>query len=223
MSDIYGLTAENLLRILPEVLRQDESMAALAASIADVLAARPAEVERLLIYPAIDRLPEDLLDILAYDFKVDWWDGNYSLEEKRNTLKGNWAVHRCLGTVGAVKTAIEAIYPATQVTEWWEYGGEPYHFKLTIDITYSPVDPEKHRRVMERVGFYKNLRSHLDAVEYYDIGGKAAVWLLGAGPGEYIEDSGKAVYHQQAIPAVLYASALRAGDTLADGATAILY
>ena len=72
MNDTHGLTVENLLRTLPDVLKNDESMAALAAAIAQVLSARPSEIRNLMIYPRIEELPEDLLDILAYDFKVDW-------------------------------------------------------------------------------------------------------------------------------------------------------
>ncbi|NCE66053.1 phage tail protein I, partial [Pseudoflavonifractor sp. 524-17] len=60
---------------------------ALAQAIAELLARRKEEIDRLLIYPAIDRLDEPLLDILARDFKVDWWDADYSVEEKRRTLK----------------------------------------------------------------------------------------------------------------------------------------
>ena len=142
-----GLTAENLLLALPEALRQDEQMQALAAGIAEVLAARPAEIDRLLIYPRIDELPEALLDRLAYDFKVDWWDAEYSLAAKRQTLKDNWQVHRRLGTKAAVEQAIAAIYPKTQVLEWFEYGGEPYHFKLEINLTGSSFDRERQQRV----------------------------------------------------------------------------
>ena len=162
-----GLTAENLLLALPEALRQDEQMQALAAGIAEVLAARPAEIDRLLIYPRIDELPEALLDRLAYDFKVDWWDAEYSLAAKRQTLKDNWQVHRRLGTKAAVEQAIAAIYPKTQVLEWFEYGGEPYHFKLEINLTGSSFDRERQQRVLDRVEYYKNLRSHLDGVFYF--------------------------------------------------------
>lgn len=172
-----GLTAENVLRTLPEVLRNDESMYALAASIAGVLAARLEEIEQLMIYSRIDALPEALLDILAYDFKVDWWDGDYSLAEKRQTLKDSWQVHRMLGTKAAVEKAISAIYPETQVSEWFEYSGSPYHFRLLIDATYEDVDPAKHQRVLARVEFYKNIRSVLDEVEYYDSGGRAATYF----------------------------------------------
>lgn len=173
MNENHGLTTENLLRTLPETLRNDESMAALAESIAGVLADRPGEIQNLLIYSRIDQLPEDLLDILAHDFKVDWWDSDYTLEEKRRTLKDSWRVHRTLGTKAAVVTAISAIYPDTQLQEWFEYGGQPYHFKLLIDATYDNVDPDKHQRVLDRVAYYKNLRSVMDEVEYYDSGGSA--------------------------------------------------
>ncbi len=188
MSDIHGMTAENLLRTLPDVLKSDESMAALAVSVAQVLSERLSEIQRLTIYSRIDELPEELLDILAYDFKVDWWDGDYTLKEKRKTLKDSWRVHRMLGTKAAVETAISAIYQNTQVSEWFEYNGEPYHFKLLIDATYENVDPAKHQRVLDRVEYYKNLRSVLDEVEYYDSGGSAIVYFGAAAVGCEIVD-----------------------------------
>ena len=166
MNSAHGLTAENLLRALPEALQNDESMAALAASVAGVLSARPEEIRRLSIYPRIGELPEELLDILAYDFKVDWWDADYTLEEKRRTLKDSWRVHRMLGTKAAVELAISAIFPEVRVSEWFEYGGKPYHFRLSIDVSEEDTSSERYRRVLERVNWYKNLRSHLDEIIY---------------------------------------------------------
>lgn len=166
MSSRYGVTKDNLLASLPVALRQDKSMLALADSLADMLAARPEEISRTLIYPRIDQLDEGLLDILAYDFKVDWWDADYSLDEKRRTLKSSWSVHKTLGTKAAVETALRAVYENAKVVEWFEYGGEPYHFRLDLDVRDGSFDPIKHRQVMQRVAFYKNLRSWLDAVAY---------------------------------------------------------
>ena len=163
----HGLTKENLVATLPPALRTDPSVVALAEALGEVLAVRPAEIERLRIYPAIDTLDEPLLDILAHDFKVDWWDPEYSLEEKRRTLKDSWRVHRLLGTRAAVEMAISAIYPHTQVLEWFEYGGEPYHFRLDINITNDHIDSDKQRRVLERLNFYKSLRSHNGGVTYF--------------------------------------------------------
>lgn len=162
----HGLTKENLLAALPQALQRDPSVSALAEGIAEVLAGRPAEIDRLRIYPAIDRLDERLLDILAQDFKVDWWDPNYSLEEKRRTLRDHWRVHKSLGTPAAVVTAISAIYQGTTLEEWFQYDGEPYHFRLNIDLTGDQGDPERMQRVLERLEYYKSLRSHLDSIDY---------------------------------------------------------
>lgn len=179
MDNPHGLTAENLLRALPDVLRNDNGMSALAEAIAGTLSRRPKEIEALMIYARIDALPEELLNILAFDFKVDWWDAEYTLEEKRKTLKDSWHVHRTLGTKYAVETAISAIYRDTVVQEWFEYGGEPYHFKLLIDATYDPVEPERHRQVIDRVAYYKNLRSVLDSVDFVIIKLNTAVSVAG--------------------------------------------
>ena len=179
----HGLTKENLVVTLPSALRTDPSVVALAEALSELLAARPAEIERLRIYPAIDTLEEPLLDILARDFKVDWWDPEYSLEEKRRTLKDSWRVHRLLGTRAAVETAISAIYPHTQVLEWFEYGGEPYHFRLDINITNDSIDSEKQRRVLERMNFYKSLRSHNDGVTYFVEAEPAVVKAVASAPG----------------------------------------
>ena len=167
MNNIHGITAENILKLLPIALQQDDTIRALAASAAEVLASRPEEIDRLLIYPNIDALDEELLDILAYDFKVDWWDGDYSISEKRRTLQDSWRVHRMLGTKAAVETAISAIYPDAKVEEWFEYdGGRPYHFRLRIRLAMDDNDIAKRKRVLDRVNYYKNLRSHCDGVEY---------------------------------------------------------
>ena len=84
-------------------------------------------------------------------------------------------VHRRLGTKYAVETALGAVFPGTRVQEWFEYGGEPYMFKVIIGATESGVSADRQAAVLERVRFYKNLRSHLEAISY-QIEKKAAVF-----------------------------------------------
>lgn len=163
---VHGLTAENMERQLPSVLAGDDSTRALAESAAGELAKRPEEIGRLNIYSNSEALPEELLDILAYDFKIDWWSGDYTLEEKRRTFRDNWKVHRLLGTKAAVETAIQAVFPKAKVLEWWEYGGKPYHFRLEIDVTGEAISQEKVQRVLSLVDYYKSLRSVLEAQVY---------------------------------------------------------
>lgn len=161
MNKANGITAENLLATLPQALREDESVYALACATAQVLAERPAEIDGLRIYPRIDELPEDLLDILAYDFKVDWYNYNYPLSAKREVFKSSFIVHRRMGTRSAVEIALSSIYPGTILEEWFEYGGEPYHFRIILDVTNQLV-AISHSDLVWAVEFYKSLRSHLE-------------------------------------------------------------
>ena len=175
----HGLTPENLMTSLPQVLKNDSNLNALATSIAGILSKRRAEIAELLIYSRIDELPEELLDILAYDFKVDWWDYDFTLEQKRQTLKDSWHVHRHLGTKYSVETAISAVFPNSEAQEWFEYGGDPYTFQLLIDVSNMIINPEFHFRVLALTDYYKNLRSHLTRIIYTLRANEDAVIRLG--------------------------------------------
>ena len=166
MSENHTLTSENLLSTLPKVLREDESIYALATTTAEMLASRVDEIDRIRIYACIDELPEELLDILAYDFKVDWWDYRYTLEQKRQTLKDSFLVHRRLGTKQAVETALSGVYPNAEVQEWFDFGGEPYTFRLLVNTSGQLMSQTLHQRAFALVNYYKNLRSHLCGVEF---------------------------------------------------------
>lgn len=72
-----GLTAERMMDSFPLALQKDPKMVALAHSIANVLEQRLDEINLGQIYTRIDELPEDLLDILAKDFAVDWYDKSH--------------------------------------------------------------------------------------------------------------------------------------------------
>lgn len=188
----YGITPANLLRVLPEVLHNDEKMLAIATAVADELAHLSEQTALTMIYTNIDTLPEAVLDMLAMDFKVDWWSYDYTIEEKRQTLKDSWYVHRHLGTKNAVERALSAIYADTTVIEWFDYGGKPYHFKLIIPVDQDSLDLTKHSTVLSLVNYYKNLRSVMDEVEYYGSGGTATAYVAAAFIGCEIIDSATA-------------------------------
>lgn len=188
MSNDCALTAETMLRLFPEVLARDAGAAALGDGTARLLAELAGELDVLGLYNRVGELPEGLLDILARDLKVDWYDGDYTLEEKRATVKGSFSVHRQMGTKAGVETALRAIYPDAEAVPWWEYGGEPYHFRLRIDSTAEGLDQTRHERVMERLEYYKSLRDTLDEIEYRDAGAVAEAFVATACAGCEITD-----------------------------------
>lgn len=79
---------------LPEALKKDPKMVALANATAAALLDASGIIDNVLIYSRFDELPEELVDILAYDLHVDWYDYNYPLEAKRDLVKNSVKVHK---------------------------------------------------------------------------------------------------------------------------------
>ena len=54
------------------------------------------------------------------------------------------------------------------------------------------MNAQKYQRVVDRVAYYKNLRSALDAIEYYDAGGTAMLHAAVRAGGASIADGAAA-------------------------------
>ena len=132
------MNRDDILRILPPVLKKDDGFAALGKIIAEQLAKNRELTDKALIYPAIDKLDEPVLDALAYDLNVPWYDYEGGLESKRSTIRECLQIHQYKGTKYAVRAALEGVYENVRVREWFEYGGEPKVFSSGIKIS-SPV------------------------------------------------------------------------------------
>ena len=156
------VTKEMLLRTAPSVLMNDAKMNPIVEVLAETMANLFGKCSYPTILSRIDELPESLLDILAKDFKVEWYDYNWGIEAKRKTIKDSFYVHRHLGTVGAVKRALTDVWPPSTVEEWFEYGGEPFYFRAILDASDS-TEPIHVDSALNAIMFYKSARSHLES------------------------------------------------------------
>lgn len=160
--DIYTV---NFADYLPAALKHDPKMRAIAEAVTKEALTVSGEIENVLIYSRIDDLPEPLIDILAYDMHVDWYDYSYPLKVKRDILKGSVRVHKKMGTKYAVEKALGALYPQSEVEEWYQYEGQPHHFHIVCDVTENRVTAS-FQDIIKAVMMYKRLSSHLDEVVY---------------------------------------------------------
>ena len=161
-NDVYNV---DFTRLLPEPLKNDASILALGKTIANELQENIRLARLALIYPRIDELDERTLDILARDFHVDWYDDTYPVEAKRAVIKNSVRIHKRLGTKFAVVAAIGAIFPNSEVQEWFEYGGEHHRFRIILDLTNAKA-PLDLSQILKAAKFYKRLSAHLDEVVY---------------------------------------------------------
>lgn len=156
----------DLTKTIPPAIAEDEDIKALGKLIAIELQKINTEIPKNIIFSNIDELDEKTLDIIAYDLNVLWYDYGYSLEIKRSIIKDCIKIYRKLGTPYAVKRALGNIFPRTTIKEWFETGDDPYTFSIEINATENGAPADLQKMALDRIKYYKNLRSHLSKITY---------------------------------------------------------
>lgn len=155
----------SLLDILPPNLLRDEQIKAAAQALDAELQKITEATKEALLLPRLDELPEAVIDLLAWQWHVDFYEPSMSLETKRQLVRESIAWHRLKGTKAAVEKMVQAVFRGGVVTEWFEYGGEPYHFR--VDILSAPqITAENTARLLNVINASKNIRSWLDEITY---------------------------------------------------------
>ncbi|TVM15073.1 phage tail protein I [Oceanidesulfovibrio indonesiensis] len=150
--------------LLAGSIKDDPTIAAAADSLDAELQAVNEAVRQVLIYARIDELPEDVIDLLGWQFHVDFWDSAWPLDQKREMVRLSIAAHRRKGTPWAVESVLRVFGIEAKLIEWWEYSGDPYRFMVEVEAHGWGWIPERDslcRKVIEEM---KSLRSHLDVL-----------------------------------------------------------
>lgn len=159
MTDIRTVS---LLDILPPSLRNDPGIKSIAAAFDPEYRDISASMDQLLFYANLENLPEALVDLLAFQKHVDFYDPTLPLYKKVELVKYADATHRRKGTPWAVDQVASAAFDDSVVSEWFEYGGLPYRFKVTT--TDRMTDPERYDGIIRAINSVKNKRSRLETI-----------------------------------------------------------
>jgi phage tail P2-like protein len=158
-----SLSDVRLLDLIPPNLSNDSQIQAAAQALDIELRAVTEAVRETVLYQRIDVLPEEVMDHLAWQFHVDYYNSNLPINVKRTLVKNSLAWHKTKGTPAAVEELITAVFDEGQVVEWWEYGGDPYMFKV---VTFNAqVTNEMAQEFIRALNSIKNARSWLESVE----------------------------------------------------------
>ena len=225
---IKSLTDAEVRDGLPRILREQPWVQALSLAVLELHRKTMGFAKGSQIYTALDTVREEVLDALAVSWKIDWYDPEYDIEQKRRIVKTALTIRRTMGTVSAVKAQADAIYPGSTVEEWFEYGGTPGYFRLRVNIM-TVEEQEKFAamsmaEIERRLAAAKRFSSHLEEVEYYDAGGTATSWGFAAYVGGELTESCTAMrvntsQDDQKGTATGYALAACVGGTLIEYGT----
>ena len=158
------LKGSRFTQILPENLSSQTRTQALAYAVGRQVDKLLVLADRMVIWADLDRVPEQLLDCLAVELRTPAYSQDYPMEVKRTLVRESLLFYARMGTPAAVDRLIQSIFGSGQIQEWFEYGGEPHHFRATVgaeEVTITPEALEELRRVLASV---KRLSSWLDSI-----------------------------------------------------------
>ncbi len=103
--------------------------------------------------------PVELLPNLAAEESVDLWSSSWPEQLKRQAIAESWAKHRVKGTPAAMDAAIQGLSYGATWSEWFEYGGKPFHFRIKIRTPNRGFSFSELVRVWDTAVAAKNVRS----------------------------------------------------------------
>jgi phage tail P2-like protein len=152
----------DLLSLQTRSMQNDITVQGMATALSPQFIQVAEQIINELIFTRIDDLPESALDILAWQFNVDWYVIDSDIVTKRQAINDALLIKKIQGTPAAVQRVIEIYFGDGQVEEWFDYGGSPFYFRV---VTNNPrATGDQAALLIKAVNSVKNLRSRLESV-----------------------------------------------------------
>jgi phage tail P2-like protein len=162
MSERRGKTINDvtLLELLPPNLAEIPEFIAVGAAIDKQWQKLAAKINKVLTFVDIDEACPEVVDMLAAEMNVDFYDSTLELAKRRVLVKNGYVYKYTKGTAYAIQQVVTDAYDTAHVEEWFDYNGEPYHFRITTGA--SMPDEAIINHIFSAVNAVKNVRSKLD-------------------------------------------------------------
>lgn len=164
------LTELTMLSLQTAFMQKDPTTQALCTALDGELKKTIEGIYNILMYQSLNSLGDtpfvhQLVDELAWQFHCDYYDANADIETKKAVVKQSIKIHQKKGTPQAVIDLMQTAFPSnTHLYEWYQYGGEPYHFKIVT----SSLNGVKLKQFNDALKSVKNARSYCDGVQMFD-------------------------------------------------------
>jgi len=159
------LSNVSILNLMPPNLSADPNIKMIAVAFDETLQNTIQKIPGINIIPnlVLNKIVEEmLLDLLAWQFHVDFYDPGLPFEIKRGLVLKSLDWHTRKGTPSTVEEIVTDIFSEAKIEEWFEYGGFPYRFRITVG-DYLP-DEATTKKIVKAINTTKNTRSCLDLV-----------------------------------------------------------
>ena len=175
----------NINALVPRFIRKDKNGYALTraieAGMKDFLAVAQLGLDTV---SNVDAMPEWRLDELAWEYNI-LYDYSADVETKRGWIRNAAQSYSLYGTPAGVAQYLRAAFSSVDVEEAWEYGGDPFHFRVVVTGEWSTENDEWAKKAIEAT---KNVRSVLDNIIFNSGSVTATLNVAAAVCGVLIED-----------------------------------
>lgn len=159
-----SMTTQNvdIAKLLPAFMRDDAAVKGLSVPLSDMVHEISATLDLLSTWDHLYNLPESELDELAWEINLLWYNKAASMDIKRSIVRNGFLTHSKLGTKWAVENVIATYFGVGIIREWWEYAGNPGHFKvLSTNPTITNERLDEFLLLLEKT---KRMTAKLDGV-----------------------------------------------------------
>ena len=161
----------SLRDIAPSSILDDKNISALISALDPELKLITDDITQEFILSRIDELDSGVLDLLAWQFHVDFYDLARDIDTKRRQIKDSILWHMKKGTSWAILKALDMIGVDAEFINWYEFDGAPYTFKIKANIRpdfYNYGDKEQiTRNILRAINESKATRSFLAGLDAY--------------------------------------------------------
>ena len=154
----------DLDRLMPQFMENDACVKALNATIEPLIKEMASKMKTQSVWNCLEKLSDEELDNIAYEFDIPWYNNMYNREKKINIIKNNVRLMKRLGTPYTFKQIIEDIFGGCELKEAViDYDGEPHHFQIMVANGES-LDEVSYGRLNYLINKVKRASSWLDKV-----------------------------------------------------------
>ena len=150
--------------ILPRNLMQEPAAQAFSAAVREGTRLLYKYMQVCYIYCSIETAPEPVIDLLAKELRTQYYSDAMELDVKRGLVRNTLIWYMTSGTPAAVEELVSIVFGEGEVSEWFEYGGQPYWFKIKTNAVLTEDMNTFFSDMIRRV---KNTRSHIEAIEIH--------------------------------------------------------
>lgn len=161
---MINLQDGHITDILPEYFTGMPEVQALSCAISNALYNLIEYCKSTSVYSEIDAANSQVLDMLATELDAQYYDTELDINAKRQIVKKALIWHMSAGTPSAVEELITAVFGEGTIEEWFEYGDDPYFFKIKTNAKLTEDINTRFSSMLKKV---INTRSHIRAIEIH--------------------------------------------------------